>query len=698
MAIDRVKKATFLVPRKETHRLLNRLHALSAVHVEDAAKVLAPPDDASLAKESLSSEKADLNLKKLDIVKAAFELFIKPTKGFIESFAPMPLQITREELTCVISTFDFATLYERCSFIYDEYRSLQSQIEQSTSEKQALVEFAGMPFSIQTALRLRQVTAVYGIFRAANWANFTNDDQARELLAWQDVRSDKKETKAVVAFLNSDADAARDLLRTHAFVEVALPKLPGQVEDRIKELDEDIDERKEQQEAYRVEVLDLAKDRRCVDIAVGHWESEKAKVEAHSLVLNSHRMSVLTGWVRVKDLRTVQAVLDGEFPDVSVTFEDPVPGADSPPVSLSMGWFSKPAQTLVNLFGLPDYYSFDPTPWMIFSYLVFFSYCFGDGIYGIMLVTLSYVLARKYRTQGRQNKFFRLFLYAGVGTFIFGALMGSWGGDLYNYLGNDAKGNPDNILMTVRSVFYVPALDPLANPINMLLVALGIGIVNQFYGIILSMYKLCRKRQYKDAVYDGALWLIFLPGLILLVSTVLNPAMPAWFKPVGKVMALAGAVGLVLTQGRNEKTFAAKAITGVVSLYGVLGSYGATSFMGDVLSYSRLLALGLTTGVVAMAFNIIANLLKEVPYVGILLFILVVAIGHTYNFFVSMLTSFVHSARLVFLEFFGRFYEGGAREFRPLSFNSDRVELIDDPASAGNLTKAKSPVVQSVCA
>jgi V/A-type H+-transporting ATPase subunit I len=153
---------------------------------------------------------------------------------------------------------------------------------------------------------------------------------------------------------------------------------------------------------------------------------------------------------------------------------------------------------------------------------------------------------------------------------------------------------------------------------------------------------------------------------------------PESFHSVGLVLAGIGGVGLVLTQGRKEKGIVAKGVTGLVSLYGVLGTYGVTAFIGDTLSYSRLLALGLTTSIVAMAFNEIASGFKAWGAVGLVLFALFALAGHTFNFAVSILSAFVHSARLIFLEFFGRFYEGGAKRFAPLGFNSLRIELIDE--------------------
>ena len=669
MAIDRVKKATFLVPRKETHRLLNGLHSLSAVHIEDAFGALELPEDSPAARETVSADTADSNLKKLDIIMSTFSLFVAQKKSFIEGFAPMPLQITSDELRHVVSEFDFDALYDESAFIYEEYKSLQSQIEQSEAEMESLQEFADLPFTLKHALGLKRSAAAYGVFRGQNWARFASDPECDELLAWEVIEDQKKEVKVVAVFLNENADDARGLLRKHGFSETSLPKLPGTVEDRIHELEEDISERKERQEAFRERVLELTKNQRRVEVAAGYWESEKVKIEAQNSVFSSARISVITGWVRVKDVKKVEALLDSDFPEVSLLQENPAKG-DDVPVSLTLGWFSRPAQTLVGMFGLPDYFSFDPTPWLIFSYLLFFSFCFGDVIYGLGLVIFSFVMAYKYRTFGPQRKFFRLFLYGGIGSIIFGALTGAWAGNLYEYFGEGS--------LFIRLVNVIPHEDPIAKPMLMLGGALALGVINQFYGITLSMYKSFRQGDPVAAVCDAGLWLVFLPGVLLLLAPMIMADVPESFGKVGMVLAGIGGVGLVLTQGRHEEGIVAKGIIGVVSLYGVLGTYGVTAFIGDTLSYSRLLALGLTTSIVAMAFNEIANGFKDLPVVGVVLFAIVALAGHTFNFAVSILSAFVHSARLIFLEFFGRFYEGGAKRFAPLGFDSLRVELIDE--------------------
>jgi V/A-type H+-transporting ATPase subunit I len=142
---------------------------------------------------------------------------------------------------------------------------------------------------------------------------------------------------------------------------------------------------------------------------------------------------------------------------------------------------------------------------------------------------------------------------------------------------------------------------------------------------------------------------------------------------VARVLLMVGGTGLVLTQGRREKGLVPKFLTGLVSLYGIMGTYGCTSFVGDIISYSRLLALGLTTTIIGMSFNIVAELVGSA---GTVFFVLALILGHTLNFFISIIGAFVHPARLIFLEFFGRFYEGGGHRFRPYGFQSSKIQLL----------------------
>ena len=292
--------------------------------------------------------------------------------------------------------------------------------------------------------------------------------------------------------------------------------------------------------------------------------------------------------------------------------------------------------------------------------------CFGDVVYGILLCGVAGYLARKSRGYEGVNNMCRLFFYCGISTIIFGVLTGSWAADLWKpeYLG---EGNP---IQWIKE--HTALIEPLDKAVIVLLMCLGLGVLTQFYGIILKGYGMIRRADMWGAIFDAGLWLVMIPGFLIVISVLFFPT-PSWLLHIGAILMAVSGVGLVLTQGRHEEGIVARGITGVVSLYGIMGSYGCVSFVADALSYSRLLALGLTTGIVGMSFNIVAGLVRGDGGWRIAPFILIVICGHAFNFLVSIIGAFVHPARLIFLEFFNRFFESGGVGFEPLSLSTESV-------------------------
>jgi V/A-type H+-transporting ATPase subunit I len=388
-------------------------------------------------------------------------------------------------------------------------------------------------------------------------------------------------------------------------------------------------------------------------------------------MVSSSHVFAATGYVRTSRLETFRARLAKEFPGAEIDVLEPVPG-EEPPVSMRWNNFVRPAGLLVNMFGLPNYRSIDPTNFLTLSFLVFFGICYGDVLYGVMLIGLAAWLRKRFKDQRGLVQFFRLFTYAGVSTVIFGYMVGSWGADLPKYFGET---NPIE-QFRVKSTL----LDPLAKPIIALAIAVGIGITNQFYGIFMRFLRDFRRGDITSSIFDGVFWLTYLGSLLVLAFSLATgaPKAIAWG---AAIIFIVSAVGLVLTQGRAEKSWPARIVTGIISLYGIMGTYGTTSFVGDVISYSRLMALGMTTSVVGMSFNIIAGMVKGIPYIGWVLFFAVAIFGHLFNFAMSIMSAFVHSARLILLEWFGRFYEGGGTPFRPFGFQSRQVDLVDHDAA-----------------
>lgn len=260
-----------------------------------------------------------------------------------------------------------------------------------------------------------------------------------------------------------------------------------------------------------------------------------------------------------------------------------------------------------------------------------------------------------------------VFLYGGVVAMVAGALTGSWGGDLLSatYLG---KGN-----VISKFVSSLTVIDPLKAAFQFLVFVWMIGAVNQLYGVGLAIYKAARRRDYASIIYDCVGWLLFLPSVSALLF--IGTKWGVGFR-YGYLISLGVGTILLFVGGARKGSGVGKIFLGLVNLYGIQSSYGAGSFLGDVLSYSRLLALGLTTSMLGSAFNMIGSLVK-IPVIGFVLGGVILLFGHFLNYFMGAMGAFIHSARLILLEFFGRFYEGGAPRFHRFGFWSEIVKVVD---------------------
>ena len=663
MAIDKMQRVTLLVPRCRTEELVAVLQQARLVHLEDSSTVF---DEAQrLERPAVSSESVESRLEQVGLISDVLDELAPAKRSFAESLVPVPMRVSEEEVRKTVRDFQVEPLHEECRHIREEYRRQQKEIQEAESETAELEFFARLPFELSDLRSLGSVHIRIGSVSERRWVELQLDPWIMERLAVRELFSEKRLVHICVVALNPDRDEASGALRRYDFAERQIPAPSVPVADRMALLRRKAEELRQACKAHRARVAVLAQHRRQVAVVRGYWLAEQARIRATNSGAAAKRIAMFTGYVRATDAARLTDTLAQKIPQASVLLESPTPDQQVP-VSISSAPLLKPMRFLVDMFGRPDYFSFDPTPYLSLSFLIFFGFCFSDVLYGVMLCGVAGYLAWKARHHEGLKIMCMMFLYCGLSTVVIGMLTGSWAADLWRaeYLG---EGNP---LLWLKE--HTALVDPLDKPILMLLVALALGVVNQFYAILLKGYGMLRRGDVRGAVYDAGLWLVMLPGF-LLVSSALFFNTPAGLFRTGIVLMACGGLGLVLTQGRHETSVTGKAITGLVSLYGILGSYGCVSFMGDMLSYSRLLALGLTTFIIGMSFNIMAGLVQGVPWVGSVLFVAMLVLGHAFNFAVSILGAFVHPARLIFLEFFTRFYEGSGVRFRPLSPDSEQV-------------------------
>jgi len=684
VAIERMKKITLLAPASEKQKLLEWLYREGEVHLSDeksGSSEWAQRFRPIQLEGGLSPAAAEKELGLLKSAQDFLRQFIPRKDNFLDGIFSAKRVMQTSEFETVINTVSGAGVSGAIEELRVKYARNQEAQKSLNAKKNSVLPFESLAVPPIRLKATRWVGLSLYRTRPSVFRAIEKNAQIRKNFEVGLAAQSRTEVLFWLAFPRARAHEASSAIGKHPVSEVPIVSISeapsitlGRIDTRLKELAAEEQDILKQIHANK-ELADK------VDMAIAFYESELRRVNLARQISSSKRILVCRGYIRKRQVEKFLKGLKKEFHSVSAEIEDPKPG-ENVPVHIRLNPLLRPMQLLVNMFGLPNYWTFDPTTFVTFTFLVFFGICFGDVLYGAMLIVLATFFERRYRDLPGLRGFFRLFVYAGISTMVFGALTGSLAADFIDRWFLDAVGL-GSIAASLRAVKAF-SFDPLKFPLVALGIALGIGMVNQLYGIFMRMVRDFTMGRPLNALFDGATWLTYLPGLILFaVGSLAN--FPPWVPKLGLIMTVVGAVSLVLTQGRDQKGFAGKAIVGLVSLYGIMGTYGTAAFVGDVLSYSRLLALAMTTTIVGMAINIIAEKAPDiiaqlfpaflVTPLAIIAVPIVLVGGHIFNFAMSILTAFIHSVRLIFLEFFGRFYESGGVKFAPFGFVSNRIEL-----------------------
>ena len=396
-----------------------------------------------------------------------------------------------------------------------------------------------------------------------------------------------------------------------------------------------------------------------------YWNSLAGRYRAQGESDETDRTLRTLFWVPERDAAQVQKRLEAVSPNVALFLSDPGEG-DEPPALLENGRFVRPFNILTTLYSPPLYGGTDPTPCLAPFFFIFFGMCLGDAGYALVMLGVIGWLFKKYRRIPSSVKdFVTLFAFCAVSTFVYGVISGS-------FFGNFIDSFLPFLVPLKNSLMLV---DPMTNPMQVLGISLLLGVVHLMFGLLIAAYDNVRAGQYLDAAGDNIAWFLFITGLCVF-GTAAGGLLPESFVLLGKAMAIAGAVVIFLYAGRGKKGILSKALSGFLALY------GSTSYLGDILSYSRLLALGFGSAVIGMIINLLGGMSAEIPYVGWLVAIVVIAGGHVFSILINILGAFVHPLRLQYVEFFGKFYSGGGTSYEPLTHSQEYVE-IDNRCTSG---------------
>lgn len=395
-----------------------------------------------------------------------------------------------------------------------------------------------------------------------------------------------------------------------------------------------------------------------IKLACDYWESELELLKAQDGIYLTERAAFISGWVPVSEVDKLMKLVS-RFSYVHADVEEQVED-ETRPVRLVNRPAFKPLEFLTSLYGMPRAAELDPTPFFAPWFLFFFGLCLGDAGYGALLMAVSAVLLWKFRLTDMMKTFMFIFFFGGLSSFIVGVLTGS-------YFALDTAVLP-GFLLKFRLV------DTLNNPTFLLAISVVIGLLQILQGICLSIYQdIKRENDVYPLVREGGK-LIFIIGAAFAVAAFLSGGSLEALSRSGSILLVLGAVMIILFSARKSGGVIKRVFSGLYNLYGM------TSYLGDVISYARLMALGLATVLIGMAVNILASLAVEMTgiIIGGIIAAIIFIFGHLFNLIINIVSAFVHSMRLQFVEFFKQFYANGGREFQPLRWKERYVKIAEE--------------------
>ncbi len=658
MAIVKMKKFSLYFLESDKERILNELQAFGGLEFNNFDKCIDGKED-----KKLSDILGKLRHLELDNQNIAFEQNLNKLKYCLDVLKPYAnkksmlkvltddkLEIEYPKLVEHMENNNWERVYNNLQEINSRIVELDSEYLKCMSEIDTIKYWRNIRGNIKDYNNLKYSTCFLGNISKQFENEIINKFEQDFKYSFIDlVHSTQKDSYFLIVIHNDFKDEVLEFLKNRGFnfqtfhYNTSINECLRNLEESKKNISIEKDRLKKSIEKYSSNYLDL-------QYAYEYFNSNKEKAHLLQKFVRSDSVIISQGYVESDNVVNLEkCLLDIKELDFYLHIED-INDEDilDVPVKLSNGYVAAPFEGVVEMYSYPIYSEIDPSPVISVFFIGFFGMMLADAGYGILMVLISIFLYIKSKTREKKNSY-RLFIFSGISTTIWGVLYGAYFGDLLErYFG-----------------INVPVVLDVNNDImTIFLIAIAFGFVHLVLGLIMKAIVYFKNGKIIDILYDVLPWLMILVGVLIIalqnVITFIAPQIP------GIIIGL-GILILLFTQGRDAESLVGK-IGG-----GVYGVYGISSYLGDIISYSRLLALGLASGFIANAFNIMGGLIPF-PFNIIITPLMLIPL-HLFNLGINALGTYVHSSRLQYLEFFGKFYSGGGRKFMPFKYTDEYIRI-----------------------
>ena len=685
MAVMPMKRMTLIAMRRDRKQLLQFLQRQGTTEIDTDV-----PDDGIYKKIDVSSQK-QIFLKNIKQAEDALEILAKiapEKKSLLSSFEGREVISLEDFEKNLDRRNDIMAVISKINALYKENLELIAQVPKDEMDREALVPWEGFDLPLDFS-GTEKTKAFIG--------TLPGDVSAEDIyltLGMLFKESDKVDVEIIsrsqqytaVMFVtgNDNAEELKDVLHRMNFTKApsnAVTDSDGTSltpAKAIERIDAETARKTARRKQIISEITDLADSRHDIELIRDYFQMRKDKYDVIGSINQSSHVVIITGYVAAEDVPKLEAALNERF-ELACDFSDPPEDADVP-VKLKNNAFAAPVEGVIASYSLPGKGEVDPSMAVSLFYYFFFGLMLSDAAYGIIIALACGIILKKFKNmEPGTRKTFRMFFFCGVATTIVGFIFGSFFGDVVSSVaqtfGHMPKAAADKLLPPIW-------FNPLSDPIKMLTFCFAVGLIHLFTGLGILMYQDIKNGHVLDAIYDGLFWYMFVGGCVLLLLCLpmitgmlgLSFTLGATVKTVSIWITLIGFVGVVLFSGRESRNWGKRLAKG---LY---GAYGITGYLSDVLSYSRLLALGLATSVISSVFNTMAGMVGgALPIaIGVVLYAVIFIIGHILNMAINALGAYVHTNRLQYVEFFGKFYNGGGRPFEAFDQKTKYIRIKED--------------------